>query len=482
MKSRIWNAVTEVGRLGIVGLLVLMPLAVTAPAFGQGNVSIESTEARHAGEFRVPINKSQVLRLDVPFSDLLIGNDQIADVLALTDQTVYVLGRQLGSTSLTIYGSDGNLIAVLDLVVTVDVDGLKARLFELFPDEEIEIRPVNEAIILSGQVSSASRLERIMAIADRYVGGRENVTNLMTIEGSQQVMLSVRFAEIGRGLGRELGFNTALIGSDFSLITGIGPALDAFVTGTLSFTGLFGTNTSLDILFDALEEKNLAKVLAEPNLIALSGDTASFLAGGEFPIPVAQDTSTTSGGAIEGSITIEFKEFGVSLAFTPTVLDDGLINIIVSPEVSQIDNTFAQVVNGLNVPGLTVRRATTTVEVRDGQSFAIAGLLQSTFQDTINQFPVLGDVPIIGALFRSTEFQRNETELVIVVTPRLVQPAAPELVSTPTDHFVPPDDFELFALGRLESETSGEGAPGQMDGLLLNDAGGIQGQFGHIIK
>src|SRR3546814_396571 len=366
----------------------------------------------------VPVDKSQVLRLDVAFADLLVGNAEVADVLALTDRSIYVLGKKPGSTSLTVYGRNRELIAVMDLVVTVDVEGLKARLFELMPDEAIEVRAAGESVILSGRVSSAVRLDRALDVAERYAP--EKVTNLLSVTGSQQVMLAVRFAEVQRRVVKELGLNSQVSGDDF--VVSVGDALlDGFFSATAIATGsaTFGIGSvTLDFLFDALEEKGVVKTLAEPNLIALSGDTASFLAGGEFPVPVSQETS---GG--QATITIEFKEFGVALAFTPTVLDDGLINIVASPEVSRIDPTNSVTLQGFDIPGLTTRRATTTVELRDGQSFAIAGLIQSDFQDTVRQLPLLADVPVLGALLRSSEYQNQHTELVIIATPPLVQPS-----------------------------------------------------------
>ncbi len=227
-----------------------------------------------------------------------------------------------------------------------------------------------------------------------------------------------------------------------------------------------------------MEEKGVVKTLAEPNLIALSGDTATFLAGGEFPVPVAQDVD--GGGT---TITIEFKEFGVALSFTPTVLEDGLINLIVQPEVSKIDTANSVTLSGFLIPGLTTRRVTTTVELRDGQSFAIAGLLQNDFQDTVQQFPVLGDVPILGTLLRSTSFQQNESELVIIITPHLVRPApSATTLATPADQFVPPNEFELFLLGRTEAAESGSPMRKGAAALTVHGAGGIEGRYGHIIR
>ena len=467
----------------LIGFLLAAAIAIGLAqpnrAWGQAGVTVEASETRHAGEFMVPVNKSQVLRLDVSFADLLVGNAEIADVLALTDRSIYVLGKQPGSTSLTVYGRNRELIAVMDLVVTVDVEGLKTRLFELMPNEDIEVRAVGESVILSGRASSAVRLARALDVAERYAP--ENVTNLMSVTGSQQVMLAVRFAEVQRRVVKELGLNTQVSGSDFAVSVG-DALLNGFFSATAIATGsaTFGIGSvTLDFLFDALEEKGIVKTLAEPNLIALSGDTASFLAGGEFPVPVAQETS---GG--QTTITVEFKEFGVALAFTPTVLDDDLINVVVSPEVSRIDPTNSVTIQGFDIPGLTTRRATTTVELRDGQSFAIAGLIQSDFQDTVRQLPLLADVPVLGALLRSSDYQNAQTELVIIVTPHLVQPAPAGSLATPADNFVPPSDADIWLYGRVESPTSGMAASGTnaANALAISEAGGVQGSYGHIIK
>jgi pilus assembly protein CpaC len=437
---------------------------------------------KHAGEFIVPVNQSQILRLDVPFTDVMVGNAAIADVLPMTDQTIYVLGKEVGTTSVTFYAKDKKLVAIANLTVAPDIEGLKARLFELMPDEKIQVRPVNGALVLSGGVSGAGRMTQILAVAERYAPGK--ITNLLSVKGSQQVMLAVRFAEVSRSVVKDLDLSTRAFGNNFSLTTGSRiPSVGALAAPIAGFASgaLIGTvgNTALSVLFDALEKKGLVKTLAEPNLIALSGDTASFLAGGEFPVPVAQ---AQSGGGT--TITVEFKQFGVSLSFTPTVLDEGLINIVVAPEVSRIDKTRSvSIVPGLDpIPGLTTRRAKTTVELRDGQSFAIAGLIQNDFQDTVSQFPGLGDVPVLGALMRSSDFERGETELVIIVTPHLVKPAPAASMALPSDRFVPPSDMDLFLFGRTESKASGAAGQPAPRALGLPGAGGIDGPYGHIIK
>lgn len=478
MKSKFVRLCRGGSLAGSLALAAVVAFGAPVAAQVAPNVVVLSDQDRHAGEFVVPVNKSQVLRLDTPLKDLLVGNPEIADVLALTDRSIYVLGKSLGSTSLTLYGPNKSLIAVMDLVVSPDIEGLKARLFELMPADEVEVRGVNGSVLLSGQVANATNLTKAVSLAEEYAGGPDNVNNLLTVAGSQQVLLHVKFAEVSRSLTKELGFNFNIINDDFFFSTGntLLTGLTSFASGGATSVSL-GGGTSLTAIFDALEDKGVIKTLAEPSLIALSGDTASFLAGGEFPVPVAQNVD---GG--DSTVTVEFKEFGVSLAFTPTVLDDGLMNIVVSPEVSAIDPGNSTRVNNLIVPGLSVRRATTTVELRDGQSFSIAGLIQSDFQDSIRQFPWVGDIPVVGALFRSSKFERKETELVIIVTPRLVQPAVAGTLAAPTDHFVPPSDADFFIFGRPEAPESGtsEGRGGY--DLSAEAAGGVQGTYGHIIK
>ena len=474
---------------GVVACFFCAVATVIAPAarsLAEVAVDALGEDVLHAGEFELAVNKSQVLRIDQPFTDLLIGNPEIADVVALTNQSVYVLGKKLGTTNLTIYGADKRLLAVVDLVVSYDVGSLKAKLHDVLPNEPIEVRPVNGGILLSGTVTNATALNDAMAIAQQFAP--EAVTNALSVQGNQQVMLQVKFAEVSRNVVRQLGIGHDLaVAGDvgFNLITNSALPLAAgvpFATGVISASP---GNVDLETTFETLERSGLVRTLAEPNLVALSGDTASFLAGGEFPIPVAQD---------EDTISIEFKEFGVGLSFTPTVIGRDLINLIVAPEVSQIDPTVSIQIeeDGISVPGLSTRRAKTTIELRDGQSFAIAGLLQENYQNAISGLPWLADVPILGLLFRSTGFQRNETELVILVTPRLVKPAQSVAeLSAPTDRLMLPSDADLFLFGRTErAAASGEEAgpapvtqpePGPGD-VLNQGRSGLTGSYGYIVE
>ncbi|WP_194954693.1 type II and III secretion system protein family protein [Sphingopyxis solisilvae] len=419
----------------------------------------------HAGQLDVPLNKSQTVTLDRPFGRAMIGSDEIADIMPISDRSIYVLGKKLGATSLTVYDKGGRVITIMDVAVGPDVLSLRRQLGELMPGERISARIANDAVVLSGVVSSAAAAQNAVQIAGTYAG--DKVVNMMGIGSSQQVMLEVRFSEISRRTGKEIGVSgffrngsgrfDGAIGAGASLTpdpdTGDGVLKLASITESFGIFRRSFNIAGLDILgvLDSLEEKGMAKTLAEPTLVALSGEKASFLAGGEFPIPVVQGSGGGGGGGNAGSITIEFKPFGVSLGFTPTILADGVINMIVEPEVSSIDPNNSIVLNNITIPGLQTRRASTTLELRDGESFAIAGLLRQDFRNTIKQVPLLGSIPIIGSLFRSTGFQRGETELLIVVTPRLVQPIKPNQVALPTERVGEPTELDMFLLGRTDN-------------------------------
>ncbi|HSG55025.1 MAG TPA: type II and III secretion system protein family protein [Paracoccaceae bacterium] len=411
----------------------------------------------HAGELEVPIHKSQVVTSDTPIDRALIGNPAIADIVPISDRSVYVLGKGLGTTSLTLYDRNNRVIAVMDVLVGPDIDGLRRELSELLPDETVEARISNGAIVLHGMASDAGAATTAARIAAVY--GGENVVNLMSLGGSQQVMLEVRFAEVNRTIGEQLGAGLFAGDNDgdFSAAIGGGASIVPGPNGTSKFKlesvtnafGVFGAlfnigDLNIEAFLDVLERQGLSRTLAEPTLVALSGERASFLAGGEFPIPVVQGGQ---GGTSGSGITIEFKSFGVSLGFTPTVLGNGVINLVVEPEVSSIDPASSITLGGNTVPGLQTRRASTTLEMRDGESFAIAGLLRDETRTTVNQLPFFGSLPIIGSLFRSTEYQNGETELLIVVTPRLVRPVRPDQVRLPTDRVADPDVLDVMLNG-----------------------------------
>lgn len=448
--------------LGLIALGLSLPLAATANAEGR---QVDAGPAGRAGKSyngvvkrtTVLVKKSQVVDVDRPYATALIAESEIADVVPLSDHSIYVVGKKVGSTRLTIVGEDQSILRIVEVDVTPDVEDLRAKLKENFPGEHIRVDSINGGIMLSGVVRDAPTVERAVNIAKRYAP--DAVTNALSVAGPQQVMLEVRFVEASRTAARELGIGTRGRGPSAAWDTGgqiANSGAETATTGALLAETLlsgatpFGTmlarvldgGTDVDLMIRALEERSLARRLAEPNLVTTSGDTASFLAGGEFPFPVS---------AADNRITIEFKQFGVALAFTPTVLAESLINLKIAPEVSDIDPTNSVTVNNVRIPGLAVRRANTTVELKDGQSLAIAGLLQHNHSKAQAQLPWIGSVPVLGALFRSAEYQKSESDLVIIVTPRLVKPKKPgEKLETPLDGPVASNDVDFFVNGRQE--------------------------------
>lgn len=414
-----------------------------------------------AGQLDVPLNKSQMLTVDQPVGRVMVGNQEIADILPITTKSIYVLGRKLGTTSLTIFDKADKVMAVVDVAVGPDIVSLRRQLGELMPNEKIGASISNDAIVLTGVASNGPAIDRAVQLAKTFAG--DKVVNMVSIGASQQVLLEVRFSEVSRDTAKNLGLGAFLNSASgrFDGVFGNGSQLVPGGNGGImqrsAITEAFGVfrqqfdigGVTIDGTLDALESKGLVKTLAQPTLIALSGETASFLAGGEFPIPVSQNSG--GGGNNNSGITVEFKPFGVSLAFTPTVLADGVISLSVEPEVSAIDTSSSVQVNGINIPGLRTRRASTVLELRDGEAFAIAGLMQRDFGTNVRQMPLLGSIPILGTLFRSSGFQRGETELVIVVTPRLVKPVKPNQIALPTDRVGDAREGDLFLMGRTDT-------------------------------
>lgn len=432
--------------------LALSSLAATAPASAATYSQAPKTET-----LEIPLGKSRIVSSDEAIARVAIGNPKTADFGTLTNHSVNVVGTSMGTTTLTLYDAAGHILSVMNVAVGPDVDALREQLRKLVPGDAIEAHIANESIVLTGLVNSASDAARAVQLAHAFAG--DKVINMISLGASEQVMLEVRFAEVNRTAERDLGIrgSAASNSGNFGVVTGLGSAIVAsavpgglaLAPGTLS--NVFGAvqgafkagSVNIQATLNALETRGLAKTLAEPTLVALSGERASFLAGGEFPVPVAQ-----SGTGATATISVEFKPFGVSLGFTPTVLGDGTISMIVEPEVSAIDPNASITVGTITIPGLRTRRASTTLQMRDGESFAIAGLLQKDFKTTINQMPGLGSVPVLGALFRSTNFNKDETELLIVVTPHLVAPIRADQVLLPTESVLDPRESDAFILGQ----------------------------------
>ena len=449
----------------LVDLAIALAIALAASLLCMaGDASAQQRTIKIAGANRtamvtVAIGKSQDVRTEDSFVDVTVGDPDVADVNPLTDHTLSILAKKIGTTRVSVYSEGKKLIGIFDVEVTYDITRLTNELKRRFPGSHLDASSVNGRIMLSGEVADAVTLDKAVTIARQF--GPE-IINSVSVSSPQQVLLEVRFIEISRTAGRELGVQWNRFGSHSIANVGnnvaannlpitAGDIAKETAAGVLSGATPFGfmigrivaSGVSTDVMINALEQKGIARSLAEPNLVTLSGDTASFLAGGEYPIPVA--------GTL-GQITVDYKKYGVGLAFTPTVLSQGLINMKIEPEVSQIDTTHTvSVANGITVPALIVRRASTTVELRDGQSFVIGGLLQSDNKNQIDQLPWLGSVPVLGTLFSSKSFQKDETDLAIIVTPHLVRPARPgDVIKAPTDDTLPPNDADFFLLGKTE--------------------------------
>ena len=356
----------------------------------------------------VPVDKSMSFRLDHPADKIIVAQPETAEVVATTDHSFYVRGVAVGSTNLLVYGPNGRLQEVIDVRVGYDAHTLEQDLNVAFPGEGIRVQTMGEGVLLTGNVSTTSVAQRAKLIADKFAP--DGATSVMTVRASSEVVLEVRVLEASRASFQDLGFSGQITDGHSVFTWGSGLVGATPANGALALRSKIGT-VSLDLALEALEEKGMIRTLARPNLVALSGEKASFLAGGEFPYPVPQGVD---------QITIQFRTYGVKLNFIPTVQDNGLIRLQVAPEVSQLDLANSIKLGGVTVPGIITRRADTTVELKNGDSLAMGGLFQHTYDNTLRQFPGLGDLPVIGALFRSSRWKRAETELVIIVTPRLV--------------------------------------------------------------
>jgi pilus assembly protein CpaC len=421
-----------------------------------------------SGVIGLEIGKGVLIRLAKPASTVFIANPKIADIQVKSPRLIYLLAKKTGETTLIAVDENERVLANRRLRVSHNLSQLRESLKSFLPTDTIDVRSVGSSIVVSGSVRSAIDAAEIRRLAEQQVAKPENVILKVGVTEPTQVQLRVRIAEVSRDVLKQFGINWDALVSVGDFVFGLATGtivntsetfLDGLATttvrngGTNSLYGSYkGSSVDINGLIDALNNEGFVTVLAQPNLTALSGKPATFLAGGEFPI-VVPDT--------DNRVAIEFKQFGVSLGFTPTILSKDRISLYVNPEVSQLSSAGAVQLAGFSVPALTTRRAETTVELGNGQSFAIAGLLQNNIRHDISKFPGLGDVPILGSLFRSNRFQRNETELVIIVTPYIVRPTAAASLAAPTDGLTPPTDEDRILHGRLyrPSPRSGEKGP-----------------------
>jgi pilus assembly protein CpaC len=472
--------------IGLMGLLIALGIGQAFYQECRGEEPPRVTlETMSPQNISLSVGKSLIVQSKDPIKRVSLVSPEVADAIVLTPYQIYLIGKAPGITSLTLWGGDDTVTAVLDMEITPDISRLKETLHKVLPEEkDIKVTATHDHITLAGTASSAASLSQVMAAAGPYAPLGEDkkpkIVNLLEVAGVHQVMLEVRVSEISRSLLKRLGFNFGYVSGSgnnfgFSLLnqltslsqTGV-PAAGVKASDTVNAILRFlAGGATWTVFIDALREDGLLKVLAEPTLITLSGKTANFLAGGEFPIPVPQ--SSLGGGV---TITIEYKPFGVGLNFTPTVLSNNKISMQVAPEVSDLDFSNAVTISGFVVPAITTRRVSTVIELADGQSFAIAGLLKDDVREIVSRFPVLGDIPILGALFRSSSFMKNETELLVIVTAHLVKPLDKSKQPLPTDQYIEPDDFEFYLLGSLE----GRGMK-----KSLKREGGLEGDFGYLL-
>lgn len=481
-------------------------------------------------DLSVPLFKSTAVKLGVRPARISLGSPDIADILILRSTQLYVLGKDIGTTNVLLWDKADNLIGTVNVEVTHDLESLKGKLHDILPEESILVYSSQRNIVLAGNVSSITAMSAALRMADGYlqqvstaVDNQEfetqsaskrddkavgEIINLMKVGGGQQVMLEVKIAEIARSELRSIDaqFNAISKGSNWTFagtnggatfppfmnsaglippalpgLNPAGPGVTAFAPNPLTIDdkGFFTSFTSSDFLFNMAlnmaKDKGLAKILAEPTLTTLSGQEATFLSGGEFPIPVPQGDRT---------VTIEYKEFGVGLKFLPVVLGNGIINLKLQIDVSELDDLNTVLINPdttnstFLVPSLIKRSAQVSVELKDGQTIGIAGLISENVRELIQKFPGLGSIPIIGALFRSESFIKGETELVIMVTPHLAKPIAPDDIRLPTDSFVEPGDWEFYWLGKLEGKRPERASKP----AIGDDKGGIEGSYGQQIN
>jgi len=501
--------------------LLFMPLMIAWALVGVGPGPLPHAHAQpqneESGAVRhivVTVNKSRTLRIDRPFASAVVGSPDIVDALPMSDRTLYIQGKKVGTTNVSVFDQSMQLIGVIDVEVTLDTGNLQEKIRSSTGSRGIRVGSSNGQIVLSGVAGNAVAAERAVQVAKSIVPEGGAIVNAMTVAPAQQVMLKVRFLEVERSASRELGVKWfgANNGGNRGFVTGIGgvtqpggrpavtgvdasgnpvpapgspagsgalglpifTAAGSLISGSAPFgialANLASKGATLDVLLSALETKGLVRRLAEPDLIALSGDTASFLAGGEYPIPVVQPGGT-SGVPV---ISVQYQPFGVQLAFTPTVLENGIINLRLAPSVSELNFAIAVNANGFNIPSLDKREARTTVELRDGQSFSIAGLLQTDNRRNVSQLPWIGSVPVLGTLFSSKSFVAMDTDLVVIVTPHLVAPAVPgQRLATPLDNAIPSNDVDFFLMGEMEQRKAFRD--------YLTSGGNIQGPYGHII-
>lgn len=441
-------------------LTALVLVIATLPALAQVvDYDLKTTSVMR---IKLPVSQAVTVTISDAVGKIVAADPGIADAQPITERSIYLVGRAFGTTTVNLYSDAGTPVGLIAVEVGVDTDDIGRSIRAGVPGSNVKVSTVNGRVRLGGSVPDAVAMQKVLDIVGQY--GSPAVINTITIDRGQQVNLEVRILEAQRSAGRELGIQWGGSVGGFDATIGGGPANPA--AGATSFSSFItsvisgGAGIDLRATINALEAKNVVRTLAEPNLTTLSGVKASFLAGGQVPIRVPDNNGNTA---------LSYRDFGVRLMFTPVVLEDSRIQIQLTPEVSGINGFTAA-----GDPVFNTRNLDATVELRDGQSFAVAGLLQNDSQLNQNQLPWIGDVPILGSLFKSSSFQKRDTELVVIVTPRLVQPAVPgQVLASPLDQTRPANDLEFFALGQMEV------TPRMIESI--RNGAGVDGPFGYII-
>ncbi len=482
MVQRIKAGVVILSMVFGAGLVQNLALAET----GASAAKTKATAAREAApadvkvqELNLSVGKSYIESVATPFARVSVGNPEVAEIRPITPKQLYILGIKAGSTNVMLWDKQDRIVGILNVNVSREFGALNAEIKKLGGAEKATARSMGESIILEGSVPDATVASKVSNLAEAFVGKDQQVVNMLRVEGVQQVLLEVKIAEVNRTLLEKMGVDYGMVhpasggGTSWNI-------LDGFLAGAIGILPPFPPlgATSVTVQIDARKHDGLIKILAEPNIVAISGQEGSFLAGGEIMIPVSDG---------KGGTTLQSKQFGVGLSFTPTVLEDGRIHMRVVPEVTDLVGFTVVAGTTTLVTTLTTRRVATTVELREGQSLAIGGLLTDTVKENIKRLPILGEIPILGALFRSSEYQTDKTELLIVVTPRLLKPLAPDY-QLPTDAFKEPSRSEFFFEGRMEGRQEApqpasvppDAAPDAARPLV--DGAGNSIQFGHQLK
>ena len=462
-------------RAGLLGLL-LLALKIGVLAAATAKIVVPD------GEIGLEVKQGRLIRLPRPAAAVFVADPEVADVQAHSPTLVYLFGRKSGTTTVFAVDAGEQVILQRDVAVSHHLSGLRQALDALGESGSVSVHSVDGGIVLDGSVEDPARAQEVRELAGRFLGENETLINRIEVTAPTQVSLRVRVAEVSREVTKLLGVNWDSIFKTGDVAFGLATGRAFNTGGGLPFSRLTdqngvanalggryaSNNVGVNGVIDALEREGLVNVLAEPNLTALSGETASFLAGGEFPVPIGRD---------KDQIQIEFKQFGVSLAFTPTVLGRERISLRVRPEVSDLTDKGSIKMGDLVIPALSTRRAETTVELGSGQSFAIGGLIANSTRDNVDKVPGLGELPILGPLFRSTSFRRSESELIIIVTPYLVRPVASQRLASPGDGLNPAGDLERIIAGRLAHATVAPGAPD----AVTTTRGRLAGHAGFIL-